>query len=98
MVEALCDSAVSITHEMIEASDARPEWRWITKQMIAAWNEGMNSLRGERSGVVVQEIERAVEGANFSPPDRPIRDRQVIGRSELLGSRRDVKAGSRRGK
>jgi serine/threonine-protein kinase HipA len=98
MVEALCDSAVTISHEMIEASLARPEWRWITKQMVAAWNEGMKSLRGDRSSVAVEEIEGAMKAANFSPPDRPIRDRREIGRSELLAPRRAVKARSHRGK
>ena len=36
MVEALCDSAVGVGHELIEAARNGPQWRTVAKQMLHA--------------------------------------------------------------
>lgn len=84
MVEALCDSAVAVSHEMVEAARNQPAWRWITKQMIGAWSEGMRGLRGEAASVAVDGLRVVLAAERFSESDPPQRSREVIGRSELL--------------
>jgi serine/threonine-protein kinase HipA len=88
MVEALCDSAVTVAHEMIAVSRDQPQWHWITKQMLAAWSEGMSALRGERTSVQAAMLEQSLVAEQFSPPDPLVRAREPIGRSELLAKPR----------
>ena len=51
MLEQLCESAVEVGAEVIEAAKNNPEWRPIAKQMVHAWNEGMASLRDPKAKV-----------------------------------------------
>src|ERR1700760_274934 len=48
MSEALCDSAVDVGHELIEAARNEPQWRMIAKQMLHAWDDGMTALRSPK--------------------------------------------------
>jgi len=48
MVERLCESAVTVGREMIEATRRQPQWRGIAKQMLHVWNDGMESLRSPK--------------------------------------------------
>ncbi len=45
MVEALCDSAVAVGHELIEAARNEPQWHNVAKHMLHAWDDGMASRR-----------------------------------------------------
>ena len=84
MLERLCESAVEVGREMIEAAKNEPRWHGIAKQMLHAWNEGMASARSARKDNKLKGLTRYIKAAGFSdpaPPERP----QVIGRSELLG-------------
>jgi serine/threonine-protein kinase HipA len=87
MVEALCDSAVEVGHEVIEAAKNEPQWRDVAKQMLHAWNEGMESLRSPKKSVQFKGLTKAIEAAGFSAAEPPERPREVIGRSPLLASR-----------
>ena len=87
MVEALCDSAVAVGHEMIEAAKNEPQWRGVAKQMLHAWNDGMESLRSPKKSVQLKGLSKAIEAAGFSDPEPPVKAREVIGRSPLIARR-----------
>lgn len=84
MVERLCDSAVSVAYEMVEAANNETQWRWIARQMLHAWNEGMASLRSAKPVAQLRSLTPVIEAAGFSETDKPESARSVIGRSELL--------------
>jgi len=87
MLERLCESAVEVGREMIEAAKNEPRWHDITKQMLHAWNEGMASVRSVRNDAKLKGLTRHIEAAGFSdptPPERP----KVFGHSESPPKRR----------
>jgi serine/threonine-protein kinase HipA len=86
MVEALCDSAVSTGKDIVEAARNETRWRWIAKQMLHAWNEGMASIRSAKPQVALKALTPVIEGAGFSDADNADNGRTVIGRSELLAN------------
>lgn len=88
MVERLCESAVAVGREVIEAAKNEPRWHTVAKQMVYAWNEGMGSLRSPKRSVAFSGLDEAIAQAGFSEPEKVERGREVIGRSELLGLRR----------
>jgi serine/threonine-protein kinase HipA len=83
MVERLCESAVEVGREMIEAAKDEPRWHEIARQMLHAWNEGMASVRSARKDNKLKGLTNYIEAAGFSDPTPPERQ-SVIGRSELL--------------
>ncbi|MEZ0602141.1 type II toxin-antitoxin system HipA family toxin [Paraburkholderia sp. IW21] len=87
MVDALCDSAVAVGHELIEAARNEPQWRNVAKQMLHAWDEGMTSLRSPKKSLQFKGLKPAIEAAGFSAPEPAERAREVIGRSPLLRKR-----------
>jgi serine/threonine-protein kinase HipA len=87
MVEALCDSAVAVGRELIQAAKNETQWRSVAKQMLHAWNDGMKSLRSPTKSVVFDGLTPAIEAAGFSDVEPPERPREVIGHSPLLGKR-----------
>lgn len=87
MVERLCESAVEVGHEVIEAAKNEPRWHIVAKQMVHAWNEGMASLRSSKRSVAFRGLDEAIAQAGFSEAEKPESSREVIGRSELLGQR-----------
>ncbi|MFP3274019.1 MAG: HipA domain-containing protein, partial [Paraburkholderia sp.] len=92
MVEALCDSAVAVGHEVIEAAKNEPQWRGVAKQMLHAWNDGMESLRTPKKSVQFRSLKPAIEAAGFSAPEPPERAREIIGQSPLLAKRGRTKS------
>ncbi|HPA91765.1 MAG TPA: type II toxin-antitoxin system HipA family toxin [Quisquiliibacterium sp.] len=88
MVERLCESAVEVGREVIEAARNEPRWRSVAKQMVHAWNDGMSSLRDPRKSVAFRGLEHAIVAAGFSDPEPPERARTSTGRSESLAPRR----------
>lgn len=84
MVERLCESAVQVGEEVIEAARNEPRWRPVAKQMVHAWNEGMASLRAPKQSVALRGLDTAIAAAGFSDPEPPEQPRVTIGRSELL--------------
>ncbi|EEP93612.1 HipA domain protein [Yersinia aldovae ATCC 35236] len=87
MVETLCESAVEVGREMIEAAKNEPLWREITKQMLHAWNEGMSSLRSPKAAVEFRSMGPLIEAAGFSDVHPPENEKESFGRSELLARR-----------
>ncbi|CAB3748113.1 type II toxin-antitoxin system HipA family toxin [Paraburkholderia humisilvae] len=87
MVETLCDSAVEVGHQVIEAARNEPQWRNVAKQMLHAWNDGMASLRSPKKGARLKGLTQAIEAAGFSSAQPPVPAREVIGHSPLLAKR-----------
>lgn len=87
MVEQLCESAVTVGQEVIEAARNELRWHDVAKQMVHAWNDGMRSLRDPKKGVQVG-LDAAIKNAGFSDPQPAEKTRSTIGRSPLLGARR----------
>lgn len=85
MVERLCESAVEVGREVIEAARNEPRWHTVAKHMMHAWNDGMESLRSPKGLASFRGLGEAMVQAGFSEPDGPESEREVIGRSELLG-------------
>lgn len=88
MVESLCESAVEVGKEMIEASKNEPQWKEMTKHMLHAWNDGMNALRQAKSGQETHGIEALLDEEGFSGIRKHKEDKVSYGRSELLGGRK----------
>jgi serine/threonine-protein kinase HipA len=86
MLERLCESAVEVGREMIEAAKNEPRWHDIARQMLHAWNEGMASVRSARKDNKLKGLTGYIQAARFSDPTPPERY-PVIGRSELLGKK-----------
>jgi serine/threonine-protein kinase HipA len=90
MVERLCESAVEVGRELIEAARNEDRWRSVAKQMVQVWNEGMASLRSVKSEARYKGLTAAIAAAGFSdpiPPESP----PAVGRSELLARPRKAK-------
>jgi serine/threonine-protein kinase HipA len=94
MVERLCESAVEVGRELIEAARNEDRWRPVAKQMTQVWNEGMASLRSVKRETRFKGLTAAMAGAGFSdpiPPESP----PAVGRSELLARPRKAKTRQR---
>lgn len=88
MVERLCQSAVEVGQEVIEAARNEPRWHPVAKHMVHAWNDGMASLRNPKSSVAFKGLNEAIAQAGFSEPEKLKSEQEAIGRSELLGKPR----------
>ena len=86
MVEALCDAAVDTGKEVIARADERPEWRGVAKNMVQAWNDGMETLRSVKPDASLRELTSNIDEAKFSEPDKPP-TQEKQGRSPLLPKR-----------
>lgn len=86
MVEQLCESAVEVGKEVIEAAKNEPQWRWIAKQMVHAWNDGMCALRSPKLDQRYCGLDIAIADAGYEAADAPLDTARVIGRSEGLAA------------
>ncbi|WP_164704275.1 HipA domain-containing protein, partial [Pseudomonas viridiflava] len=68
MVEQLCESAIAVGKEVIEASKNEPAWRNVAKHMVHAWNEGMETLRSPKAAPHFRGLDTLVEEAGLSGP------------------------------
>lgn len=87
MVERLCESAVEVGAEVIEAARNEPRWRAVAKHMVHAWDDGITLLRDPKKTVVATGLGDAIVAAGFSDPEPPEPATTTIGRSELLAPR-----------
>jgi serine/threonine-protein kinase HipA len=83
MVERLCESAVEVGREIIQAAKNDQRWRPVAKQMVHVWNEGMASLRSVKRDKKYKALSEDITAAGFSDPAAPEQP-QSLGRSELL--------------
>ena len=86
-IERMCEAVVSVTPELIAAAREHEGFREIGKRMLHAWNDGMNSLRLQKTWSL-PSLDEAIATAKFSDP-KPMTPapREKIGRSPLLAPR-----------
>lgn len=86
-VERICEAIVKVAPQVIAATKQHPNFHETGKRMLHAWNDGMNSLRLQKTWSL-PTLTTAIEYAKFSdvaaqkPPHS-----EKIGRSPLLGKR-----------
>jgi serine/threonine-protein kinase HipA len=86
-VERICDAMVTVMPQVIAATERYPEFRNTGKRMLRAWNDGMNSMRLQRTWSL-PSLDDTIAQARFSdmkPYEPPAREK--VGRSPLLGRR-----------
>jgi serine/threonine-protein kinase HipA len=86
-IERICEAVVSVTPDLVAAAQQHPGFHETGKRMLHAWNDGMNSLRLQKSWRL-PSLDKAITTAKFSDPT-PIAPtpRRKTGRSPLLAPR-----------
>jgi serine/threonine-protein kinase HipA len=84
MLEELCDSAVEVGRELGQLARSEQRWRGIIKNMLYAWDRGIQDVRNSNSTVSLGAV---IEGAGFSDYDKPAPAPRT-GESPLLAKRR----------
>jgi serine/threonine-protein kinase HipA len=84
MLEELCDSAVEVGRELAKLAASEQRWRGIIKNMLYAWDRGMNDVRTSNSTVSLAPL---IREAGFSASDKPALAPRT-GESPLLAKRR----------
>jgi serine/threonine-protein kinase HipA len=84
-VERICESIIEVAPRVIEAAESYPQFREIAKRMLLLWNEGMNSLRLQKTWIL-PTLHGLIENSKLSAPKKKAK-REKIGRSPLLGGR-----------
>ena len=86
-IERICDAIVKVTPKVVKAAKHYREFGEIGKRMLHTWNDGMNSLRLQKTWSLPSLATR-IARAGFSDV-KPLvkKPREKIGRSPLLGKR-----------
>ena len=84
MLEELCDSAVEVGRELAKLAISEKRWRSIIKNMLYAWDRGMQDVRNPNSTVSLAAV---IKEAGFSDYDKPA-PAPHTGESPLLAKRR----------
>lgn len=84
MLEELCDSAVAVARELAKLASTETRWRSIVKNMLHAWDRGMQDVQSQKSKVTLAPV---IKKAGFSDYERPAPAPRT-GESALLGKRR----------
>jgi len=84
MLEELCDSAVEVGRELAKLASTEKRWRSIIKNMLYAWDRGMQDVRNPSSTVSLASV---IRDAGFSDYDAPLPAPRT-GESPLLAKRR----------
>ncbi len=86
-VERLCEAIVAVTPQVVEATKRHPSFHETGKRMLHAWNDGMNSLRLQKTWSL-PTLDEPIAAARFSDPVPAKPEKaEKIGRSPLLGRR-----------
>jgi len=84
MLEELCDSAVEIARELAKLARVETRWHSIIKNMLYAWDRGMQDVRNPNSTVSLAPV---IKEAGLSDYDKPAPAPRA-GESPLLAKRR----------
>ncbi len=84
MLEELCESAVEVGRELTNVARSENRWRRVIKNMLHAWNRGIQDVRNPNSTVSLAAV---IEAAGFSDYDKPAPAPRT-GESPLLAKRR----------
>ena len=84
MLEELCDSAVEVARELAKLANTETRWHSVIKNMLYAWERGMQDMRNPNSTVSLAPV---IKEAGFSDYDKPPPAPRT-GESPLLAKRR----------
>jgi serine/threonine-protein kinase HipA len=84
MLEELCDAAVEVGRELAKLASGEKRWRSIIKNMLYAWDRGMEDVRNPSTTVSLAAV---IKEAGFSDYDKPAPAPRA-GESPLLAKRR----------
>ena len=86
-IERICEAIVEVTPQVFEATKKHPMFYETGKRMLHAWNDGMSSLRLQKTWSL-PSLDEPIAAAKFSDP-HPVKRQKTekIGRSPLLGQR-----------
>lgn len=79
MFEQLCEFAVEVGNEVIEAAKNEPAWRDAAKHIVHAWHEGMETLHSPKAAPHFHGLDTAIEETGYSGPRKPEQSREMIG-------------------
>jgi serine/threonine-protein kinase HipA len=82
----ICAAMTAVAPEVLAATDRHPAFREVGKRMLLAWNDGMQSLKLEKSWQL-PDLTDFLSSSRLSEPERMRVPRNVIGRSNLLPDR-----------
>lgn len=89
MLEELCDSAVEVGRELAQLAGSEKRWRSIIKNMLYAWDRGIQDVRNPNSTVSLAPV---ITEAGLSDYDKADYDKPApaprTGESPLLAKRR----------
>ncbi|MBI3347203.1 MAG: type II toxin-antitoxin system HipA family toxin [Burkholderiales bacterium] len=86
-VERICEAIVQVTPQVVEATKRYPSFHETGKRMLHAWNDGMNSLRLQKTWSLPCLDEPIAEAKFPDPLPRKRRKVEKVGRSPLPGQR-----------
>lgn len=86
IVEQIGTAMAEVGPQVREAMTEHPGFAEVGKRMLLSWQEGLAGLRGKRT-YAMGEVELGEAFTGFSAPEPVKKERQVIGRSDLLGRR-----------
>lgn len=84
IVDQIATAMAEVGPQVREAMNEHPGFVEIGKRMLLAWQDGIAGLRDKRT-YAMGDTELGEAFINFSDPEPVKEERQVIGRSELLG-------------
>lgn len=86
-IERICEAMVQVSPRVVAAAAAHPSFAPIAPRMLHAWNEGMNSLRLQKTWSL-PNLSPVLADAGWSEVARPVPPKpDKIGRSTLLAPR-----------
>jgi serine/threonine-protein kinase HipA len=85
MLEELCGSAVEVGRELTKLATSEKRWQGIVKNMLHAWDRGIQDMRHSSSTVSLAPV---IKAERFSDYDRPAPAPRT-GESPLLAKRRN---------
>ncbi|HEV2443438.1 MAG TPA: type II toxin-antitoxin system HipA family toxin [Steroidobacteraceae bacterium] len=84
MLEELCDSAIAVGRDLAKLAGSEKRWRGIIKNMLYAWDQGIQDVRNTNSTVSLAPV---IKNAGFSDYRKPAPAPRT-GQSPLLAKRR----------
>lgn len=89
LVDQICQAAVDVTPQVLEAMQTYPEFHEIGKRMLLAWEEGIQevSSSARANGAPLKHMQDHLQSAKLSAPKSEPKIQRKTGQSELLGKR-----------
>ncbi len=87
IVDAIGQAVTEVAPSVRAAMNDHPAFADIGKRMLQAWQEGVGGLRDKRV-YALGEIPLGDAFGGFSDPPKLVAKKSVVGRSELLGSKK----------